>query len=293
MELRHLKSFVAVAEELNFSKAALRLHVAQSALSRTIRDLENELGFRLLERDSHGVRLTDPGSVFLERTRRILSDTQDAITISQCRARGETGTLRLGFIGTLSHSILPRVLQASHAQWPGIDLHLHEMHPTAQRAAILDGRLDAGLIGLIASQEDPDLEFATAAQESLFAAVPMSHPLANRASVALPELHGESFYFTAREDAPLFNPWVFSLCRAADFEPRVVKETDRSATVLNYIAAGFGISIFPAQLAALATPGVCWIPFDPPLPLYTYSLAWKRGHQTPAVARFLDLIRKG
>ncbi len=120
MELRHLRSFQAVAEELNFSRAAERLHVAQSAFSRTIADLESEMEVLLLNRNTHGVALTEAGALFLERVNQILEDTRDAVLQAQRRHRGETGILRIGFIGTLSQSLLPELLQAYRALYPSV-----------------------------------------------------------------------------------------------------------------------------------------------------------------------------
>ena len=149
MELRHLKTFQAVAEELHFSRAAARLRVAQPALSRTIMDLESEMGVKLVERNSRGVSLTEAGSVFLHRVKRILHDTEDAISTAQRRSRGETGTLRIGFIGTLSYELLPRLLRDYRAVFPAVELIMRELGPTQQRREILAGALDCGFIGLI------------------------------------------------------------------------------------------------------------------------------------------------
>lgn len=292
MELRHLRAFQAVAEELNFSRAAKGLHVAQPALSRTIADLESEMEVRLLERSTHGVALTAAGALFLERVRQILDDTREAVTEAQRRSRGETGTLRIGFIATLSQSLLPLLLQAYRAQYPAVDLVLREMGPTEQRERILSGRLDCGFIGLAVGSLDPELETFVVAEDTLVAAVPATHPSADRSAIRLADLKKETFYLTAQANAPVFNPWLVKLCENAGFEPRIARETDRAATVLNYVAAGFGVSIFPARIASLATPGVRFLPLKGRLPKYQYRFAWVRGNRNQTLLEFVRLVRQ-
>jgi DNA-binding transcriptional LysR family regulator len=292
MELRHLKAFKAVAEELHFSRAAAKLNVAQPALSRTMMDLESEMGVRLVDRNSRGVTLTEAGGVFLERVRRILDETEDAVHAARRRSRGETGSLRIGFIGTLSFDLLPRLLRAYRAVYPAVDLMLREMGPTRQRSEILAGTLDCGFIGLSSGMREEGLEMVLAAEDSLVAAVPDTHRLAGKSRLRLVDLKHDPFYLTARANAPAFNPWLIGLCQRAGFEPQIAFEIDRSATVLNYIAAGFGVSVFPSRVAAMATPGVRFMPFSGKLPRYQYKLAWARGNPSKRVADFATLVKR-
>jgi DNA-binding transcriptional LysR family regulator len=291
VELRHLRAFQAVAEELNFSRAARQLHVAQPALSRTIADLEAEMEVRLLDRNTHGVALTDAGGLFLERVRQILDDSKDAVTQAQRRSRGETGTVRIGFIGTLSHSLLPRLLRAYRAKFPLVDLVLHELGPTMQREQIVSGHLHCGFIGLALDSPDPDLVTFVVAEDPLVAAVPVGHVLAKGSAIRLGDLKDEAFYLTAQANAPVFNPWLVKLCAKSGFAPRIVRETDRAATVLNYVAAGFGVSLFPSRIAALATPGVRFLPLKGRLPKYQYKFAWARGNSSQALHEFVRFVR--
>jgi len=292
MELRHLRTFQVVAEELNFSRAARKLHVAQPALSRTIADLEAEMEVRLLNRNTHGVTLTDAGALFLERVRQILDDTREAVTEARRRSRGETGTLRVGFIGTLSQSLLPTLLHAYRAQYPFVDLVIREMGPTQQREKILSGHLDCGFIGFAVDSPDPELETFVVAEDDLMAAIPANHPLAKKSAIRLADLKNEAFFLTAQANAPVFNPWLVKLCQKSGFEPRIARETDRAATVLNYIAAGFGISLFPSSIAALATPGVRFLPLKGRLPKYRYKFAWARGNPSQALLQFVRFVQE-
>jgi DNA-binding transcriptional LysR family regulator len=291
MELRHLRTFQAVAEELNFSRAAKRLRVAQPALSRTIADLEAEMEVRLLDRSTHGVALTDAGALFLDRVRRILNDTKDAVAQAQRRGRGETGTLRIGFIGTLSHSLLPKLLQAYRAEYPAVDLVLSELGPTAQRERILSGHLDCGFIGFAVESIDPDLETFVVAEDALVAALPEKHALSKHDAIRLADLKDEAFYLTSQANAPVFNPWLVQLCQKAGFDPQIARETDRAATVLNYVAAGFGVSLFPSRLAVLSTPGVRFVPLKGRMPKYQYKFAWLSGNPNRALAEFARVVR--
>ena len=291
MELRHLRTFQVVAEELNFSRAATKLHVAQSALSRTIADLEAEMEVRLLDRNTHGVALTEAGMLFLERVRQILEDTQEAVKEAKRRSRGETGTLRIGFIGTLSQSLLPRLLQAYRAQYPFVDLILNELGPTLQREKILSSHLDCGFIGFAVDSPDPELETFVVAEDPLVAAIPANHPLAKQSTIRLIDLKDEAFYLTAQANAPVFNPWLVKLCQNAGFEPRIARETDRAATVLNYVAAGFGVSLFPSRISSLATPGVRFLTLKGRLPKYRYKLAWARRSSNQVLLNFVELVR--
>jgi len=291
MELRHLRSFKAVAEELHFSRAAARLHVAQPALSRTIADLEEEMKVRLVERNSRGVALTAAGELFLARVRHLLEETDSAIQATRRRARGETGSLKVGFIGTLSLSLLPQLLRAYRQLYPDVEMTLLELGPTRQRRDILGGALDCGFLGLVSERYDGELETTVAAKDALVVALPADHSLAKNASVSLKELHDQSIYLTGRENAPVFNPWIIGLCRGEGFEPRVVRETDRAATVLNYVAAGFGVSIFPSQVAHFNVPGVAFRRLRGKMPGYEYRLAWKPGDANPALAKFIELVK--
>ncbi|HSI84677.1 MAG: LysR substrate-binding domain-containing protein, partial [Candidatus Methylacidiphilales bacterium] len=287
-----LRTFLIVAQELNFSRAAKKLNVAQPALSRTIADLETEMGVRLLERNTHGVALTNAGTLFLDRVRHILDDTSDAVTQAQRRSRGETGTLRIGFIGTLSQWLLPRLLQAYRTQFPFVDLVLRELGPTRQRQEILAGNLDCGFIGLTAAAPDQELQSMVAAEDELVAALPETHAFAARSAIRLIELKNEAFYLTARDNAPAFNPWLITLCEKAGFQPRIARETDRAATVLNYVAAGFGVSIFPAKIALLATCGVRFLPLKGRLPKYQYQFVWPLQHSNRALMEFAKLVEQ-
>ncbi len=291
MELRHLRYFVATAEELNFRRAAERLHVAQPALSVQIRQLEEEIGVELLERDRHHVALTSAGRVFLERSHRILRAADEAVRAAGRAARGETGQLAIGFIAQLSYEWLPNVLRSFRERVPNVEITLTELTPTRQIEELVARRLDLGIIGLGLPDPHEELEVAVMSEEPLVAALPHDHPLASRRQLALADLAKEKFIFTTRTDSPAYTPWLLGLCYRAGFEPAVAMEADRSPSAVNYVAAGFGVAIFPAQLGRLNMPSVRFVPLDDTTPKYQLCVAWRKDNQSPALARFIATAR--
>ena len=291
MELRHIRYFVTTAEELNFRRAAERLHVSQPALSVQIHQLEEELGAILLDRDRHHVALTAAGKVFLDHGLRLLRGADEAARATIRAARGETGQLAIGFIAQLSYEWLPTVLRSFRRHHADVEIRLTELTPTRQIEELMERRIDLGIIGLGPPQPPEELEVAVMSEERLVVALPLDHRLATRRSLALGELAKEKFIFTSRQDAPAFSPWLLALCREAHFEPEIALETDRSPSALNYVAAGFGVAIFPAQLGRLAMPGVRFVPLDKASPLYQLCAAWRKDNRSPALERFLGTAR--
>ena len=292
MELRHLRYFTAAAEELSFRRAAERLHVSQPALSVQIRQLEEELGATLLDRDRHHVALTAAGKVFLDHAHRLLRAADEAVRAAGRAARGETGRLAIGFIAQLSYEWLPTVLRNFRKRHPDVEISLTELTPTRQIEELLDRRLDLGIIGLGLPTPHDELEVSVMGHERLIVALPLDHPMATRRTIALADLAREKFIFTARVDAPAYSPWLLALCQRAGFEPEIALETDRSPSALNYVAAGFGVAIFPAQIGRLAMPLIRFVPLDRSTPEYQLSVAWRKDNRSPALERFLATARQ-
>jgi DNA-binding transcriptional LysR family regulator len=294
MELRHARYFVAVAEELNFRRAAERLHLAQPSLSTQIRRLEEDVGVQLLERDSHKVELTPAGRSFLEGCQRLLQDADNYTRTARRIARGESVPLSIGFVPSLAHGLLPSVLRRFRQQFPDVQLLLSEMDSTAQIEQIAGNRIDLGLIGLGLPKDIPELEIVLVAEERLVAAIPQDHSLAHkpRKSIPLKTLAAEHFLLGSRVNAPVFNPWIIVLCQQAGFQPHVVQESGQPMTVLNYVAAGLGVTILPEQFSRLVTSGVCFIPLARATPRYRYCAARMRNNRNPALAHFIRIARE-
>lgn len=295
MELRHIRYFVAVAEELSFRRAAERINVTQPSLSEQIRQLEAEIGARLLDRDTHHVALTPAGRNFLESCRRILREAEDGTRVARRLSKGEAGQLSIGFVASLGHGLLPGILRAYREKFPDVELRLAEMDTTPQIEALNARQLDLGFVGLgLPTEEISDLELVTIREEKLMAVLPQDHPLANkvRATLPLSALAKEPFLFGARQTASFYNPWLIVLCQQAGFQPHVVQEVGQPVTVLNYVAAGLGVTILPAQFSRMSTVGVRFIPLARPAPSYRYCATWSQENKHSALGHFIEVARK-
>lgn len=297
MELRHLRYFAAVAEALNFRRAAEQLHVTQPTLSAQIRQLEAEVGAQLLERDTHRVALTPAGRSFLENARGILRASEDMLRETRRVARGEAGFLSIGFVASLGHGLLPGILRAYRRRFPKVELRLTELDTSQQIAALNARKLDLGFIGLGLPTETSDLQLTTVTEERLLVALPQEHPLVRQKGnpvkeLALAQLADERFLFAAKESAPLYNPWLIVLCQQAGFQPNVLQQSGQPITVLNYVAAGLGVTILPAQFSRLRTVGVTFVPLAAPVPCYRYCAAWLPQNTHEALLRFLEIARE-
>ena len=292
MEFRHLRYFVAVAEELSFTRAATVLHVAQSAVSAQIRYLEDSVGVTLLERNSRRVELTNAGRTFLLGAKKILFDLEENARQARRIGRAETGHLAIGFIGAQSHEWMPLVLKRFRQKYPDVEVTLREMVPSAQLEALSTHRLDLGAVGAIDGKPPAGLQVECIVEEEPLVGVPSDHVLANRPFVRLQQLKGEGFILTSRENAPSYRSWLARLCQRAGFTPRVVQEVDRARTGVQYVAAGFGISIFGEHICRQPAPGVKFIPLRPSAHKIRYGVAWRKEPTEPLVQRFIEYTKE-
>ncbi|MGA2758356.1 MAG: LysR substrate-binding domain-containing protein, partial [Solirubrobacteraceae bacterium] len=259
MELRHLRYFLAVAEELHFHRAATRLHISQPPLSQQIRALERELGVTLLERNRRRVTLTAAGEAFRDETRAILAAVDRAAERARNISRGSLGTLSVGFVGSAMFSpTLPDILREFRATRPDVELVLRELPTVVQFQALLGGELDVGVIrGPVAPAEiDPRLELMTIQRERLVAALPSEHPLASRRRLRAEELRGETFVILARREAPGLFASLSSAMVEAGGVPEDVLEVAEMQTIISLVAGGFGVSLVPASVGAVERSGV-------------------------------------
>ena len=297
MELRHLRYFEAVAEELNFRRAARRMNVTQPSLSTQIRQLEEEMQARLLDRDTHRVALTPAGRRFLDDCRRLLRDAAESARTARRISRGEAGQLSVGFVASLGYGLLPRVLRVYRKKFPDVGLRLVDMDTTQQIEALAAGQLDVGFIGLGLPRETSDLRLELVAEEKLVAVLPQDHPRATAGgraakSIRLRALAAERLLLSARQSAPIYNPWILTLCQQAGFQPHDVQEAGQAVTVLNYVAAGMGVTILPAQFSRVPTAGVRFVPLVAPAPVYRYYAAWQPQNRHVALQHLVDLARR-
>lgn len=291
IELRHLRYFRAVAEELHFGKAAQRLNIAQPALSRQIRRLEEEIGTLLFARTQRSVALTAAGEVFLSRTREILNAVSMAAMEAKDTADGRLGHLRVAFIHSSTYNLIPNALDAFTTRHSGIRLDLQEMTVIDQLKALVGQDVDIGL--LRPPVDNPLLEFESVTRETFVLAVPRPHPLAAENLVELQHLKNESFIMFDRRKSPLFHSRIMNACEAAGFQPRVTQEAIQIHTVLGLVGAGLGIALMPIAAVRQSTPRVRFLAVTPPIPSVEIGLAWRRDDQNPALAFFREAVKEG
>ncbi len=292
MELRHLRYFVAVAEEEHMTRAAARLSIQQPPLSQQIKALEQELGVILFTRLGKRIALNAAGKLFLSEAREILNRVDEA----QQRVRrfdlGEEGRMRVGYTSSASlHELTPAIIRAFRATHPLMSLEIEEGAAHDLLCALEEERIDAAFV------RSPVTHYATLEsieliQERMVAALPMQHPLAVRAgeSLRLSELRDEPFILYRQVNGSGIKERLVELCRAAGFEPRAVQEVHRMIAALQLVAAGLGISVVPQSLASIQPKSVVYRAFEPPatVPL---NLAYRRHADAQAVKRFVSLSR--
>lgn len=291
MELRHLRYFTAVGEHLNYSEASRRLHVAQPAISQTILDLEDELGVKLLLRTKRSVQLTAAGTVFLREAGEILRRAVEAQRLAQRAARGEVGSLGIGFFGTASAPILPMLVQDYRQKFPDVDLRLYELNPDQQLAAFEDGRIDLGFSRPLPPERRSEFEEEVVYTDCLAIALALDHPLAKQKVVRVSSLAAEPFVLFHRKGAPGLFDEVIGVCRRARFSPRIVNEPNFMATVMTLVESGLGVSLIPRCVRTLNRPRVIIRPIAPKSPRIPLCAAWRKSSQNPAVGAFLDVLR--
>jgi DNA-binding transcriptional LysR family regulator len=261
MELRHLRYFVAVAEECHFGRAAGRLHVAQPPLSQTIKQLEFDIGVTLFTRTTRHVELTPAGVRYLERARAILAAVDTANEEAARVASGALGRVAIGFTGSATYDLLPSLARALRAEFPGIDLDLKcEMLTPAQVSGLLDKSLDLGF--LRPPVRHPDIEVEVLRREALVAVLPASHPLADAPSVRLAALRDEPFITYLSQHRSVVFEAVLAACEQAGFVPSTAHEVGETSTLVSFVAAGLGVALVPASVRHLQITGARYLPLD-------------------------------
>lgn len=291
MELRHLRYFVAVAEELHFGRAAERLRVAQPAVSAQVRRLEEELGVRLLVRSSRSVRLTEAGHAFLEDARASLDHSERAVRRARRAASGEEGRVRVGLVGNATYGVLTEVVGPFRKRFPQVLLVPHEMNTVAQVEALRAGRLDVGFLYLPSDHGHEDLEAETLAEEPLVAVLPASHPLAGSTRVKLGAMSREPFVLADWAQEPGWNEQLWDACKEVGFVPEATEEATDLSVALGLVAAGVGVTLLPASARNLKISGVVYRGLARLVPTVKLSVAWVRASPSPATRTFLGFAK--
>jgi LysR family hca operon transcriptional activator len=291
MELRHLRYFVAVAEELNFTRAAARLHTSQPSLSQQIRQLESAVGVPLLERSRQHVALTSAGRVFLREAKEILGRVEHAGRLAKQAADGRAGDLSVGTFPAADVRILPALRPILAAHLPDLRLVLHSKYAVEPVAGLLAGALDAAFVrGPIESGE---LQSRELLREQIVMMLPAHHPLARRKRVPVELLNDLPCITMERSLAPGLYDAIASLYRQAHIRMHAVSSADNVLGHLRLVQEGLGFALLPDSMGALLPPGVVMKPLEcDPAPTVSIVVAWKSGNTSPLVRAFVDLVRK-
>jgi len=307
MELRHLRYFIAAAEEEHFGRAAERMYVTRPAVSQIIADLENELGTPLFERQAHRVKLTAAGRVFLTQMQSLMGELSQAITLTRDVGAGRTGMLNIGYGSlTLLHPLFRAAVKAFNEQLPDVKLSLLEIPSSQQVKALVEGRIHAGFMHFsnlagdhkkrkfkdeTTDKDGTVLDNLKIQTEGLGLVVPKEHALGQRKSVSLSELVHERWVVIPHSTvSPGYGP-LYTICQQAGFEPRIVQEVNSITTLLNLVSVGVGIGLvvtgkgfsFPSNLSVLQIEDVSFPS--------TFALCWIHGRMEPTLARFIDVVR--
>jgi DNA-binding transcriptional LysR family regulator len=289
MELRHLRYFVAVAEEQHFGRAAERLHMAQPPLSQQIRRLEAELGVELLHRTTRRVELSAAGELLLERARTILAAADAAAEDCRRAAAGEIGRLSVGFTGSTTYALLPSVATALREGLPGVELELHgEMLTPAQVEGLLARKLDLGLLRPPVRAHELTVEVIRS--EPLIAVLPEGHRLAQAEEVTVRALAEEPFVAYAPQLRSVLQGVVEEACAAHGFHPRVAMPVTETSTLVSFVAAGVGVSLVPASVSGMSVAGAVYRPLAGDVPRVQIALAWRTADDSPLLTRALRIV---
>ncbi|MDB5919264.1 MAG: LysR family transcriptional regulator [Massilia sp.] len=291
MELRHLRYFVAVAEELHFTRAAERLHIGQPPLSHAIQVLEADIGAQLFERSKRWVRLTEAGKLFLDDARRILALADQAVETARRAARGEAGELRIGF--TYSTPLTPlfaEVINRYRQDHPFVTLTLHEMATLRQLEAIGQRTLDLGFVRPPEVAVPNAVKLTPLREDPLMVVLPDWHPLAAKPALAISELAELPFVMYPPGGGTGIYPQIFRLCRAAGFVPRVGQTAGEASTIIGLVAAGSGVSLLPSSFDRIRMDGVRYRPLLDVDATTMLLLAQRAGEQSPLVDAFVALV---
>jgi DNA-binding transcriptional LysR family regulator len=292
MELRHLRYFVAVAEEKSFTKAAKRLGIKQPPLSAQIRQLEKEMGAQLLRRETRGVELTNPGRLLFEEARVILHQVERTKTDVRRRVRGETGQVNVGFgVGTHFHPYVPAIIRDYLAHYPDVILHPQGSASALLQAQLCAGKLDAAFIYLPILHSDA-LALDVIAKEPLVAVLRVGHPLSRSSSLRLSALADEKLVMYTRENNPASYDLIISAMELAGFTPKLGQMASLNIAVIPLVAAGLGWSVVPQSFSRVLPYDVAYVPIDDEMPQAVIGLAHRRNDRSAAVQKFVACARR-
>lgn len=290
MELRHLRHFVALAEEEHFGRAAKRVFVVQQALSNSIRNLEDEVGVPLVLRTTRRVQLTPAGQEFLIGARATLAQAAQTVERAKRAARGEVGRLTIGFVSGLAFGGLPEIVRRFRELYPNVSVDLRELTAQEQEGALRGEQIDIGL--MLLPVRDPNLDARALWRQPLVAALPAEHPLTRKRKLKISDLSQEPFVFFPRQLRAAYFDQVMRWCASAGFTPNVVQEAIEVPTLLSLVAAGVGVFLPIQFFSRLSLPGVTYRPVED-APIVDIVAVWRREEgRSPVVRAFLQVAQE-
>jgi DNA-binding transcriptional LysR family regulator len=288
--LRYFEYFIAVAEELNFSRAAERLKISQPPLSQQIQRLEKELGVKLFIRTKRKVELTEAGAAFLQEANRTLAQMKTAITIAQRAGRGEIGKLVVGFVGSSAYGFLPTAIRTFRERFPDIELTLKELTTVEQVEALSKDQIDIGFLRPPIFRED--LEQEPVQKEPFLVAISEKHPLAAHPSISPQDLSHEPFILVPHSLAPGFYDQMMEICAPAGFRPQMVQEAIQFHVIVSLVAAGLGIAFVPASIRTFQRADVVYRPLEQVTIQAEIMAVWRRKGASPVLSSFMEVVRE-
>lgn len=291
MELRHLRYFVTAAEELNFSRAAARLRVSQPPLSRQIRNLEDEIGAPLFDRTRQKLQLTPAGKSFLEQAKQILAQSDRAVRLAKAVSQGKCGQLTVAFLSPLGGIFLPAAVRTFRQKFPLVEVTLTEMVPSRQVKALIEGRIDMGIMPQDEARFEKDLALEPVVEVGMIAALPPEHALSTLRKVPLQKLANERLVAFKRSSAPALHDWIRDLCRASGFEPNIGRQCDQAQAILDSVASGIGVAILPEFFRRYQSE-VAFRPLAPHTPKTKLCVVWRRRDHSEALHALRPILQQ-
>lgn len=290
MELRHLRYFITVAEELNFSKAALKLYTAQPSLSQQIKDLEEDVGVKLLHRTKRKVELTEEGAVFLEQARLTLAQADKAVAMARQVSQAKQQMLRIGFVPVAEMKIFPYVLPNLRVQNPDLKIELLSMNNHDQMKAIKKGELDITFTRHNFNSDEIESQFVL--REPLIFILPKDHPLAKYERIPVKALNGIDFIIPAAEQSQNLHDMILNFAKTNGIEFNIVQKADNILFNINSIGMGLGCTILPGYIAPLTMNNTIIRPLDIELPYLDLYVSYRKNSNSPSVDKFMELLTR-
>ena len=291
MELRHLRYFVAVAEEENVSRAALKLHVSQPGISRQIHDLEDEIGFQLFERSAKSMRLTEAGKVFLVEAHAVLQHAEDAVNRARTVSGGTSGEINVGYAPSLTVQILPAALRKFQEQFPNVRVALHDLSTEEMLAQLGEKKLQVALTVKPPAKLLRGLRFEELARYAMRLAVAPKHPLAKLKSISLGQIAAEPLIAYNRKDYPEYHVMLDKLFAPVGRKPRIAGEHDSVTSLIAAVESGRGFALVPSCVACMAGPRLKLIPLRAALPAIPVVAIWRKESETELVKSFIAVAK--